>query len=138
MAQGFTNGHVKYRPEPVPVPSTNWGLARKSVWAIDLTNNLKFRDRLKHNLDWFRDCLRNRPRHCLRNRRGYSFRHRFGNWLRNWGWYRLRYWARNRFGYRARHRWRRRNFRQPRFGTGNLRAWKRSRVGKNHVTFLLS
>lgn len=133
MAQRFTSCCTKSdRPQPVPIAysSTKLRLARNSVWAIDLTNSVKLPCGLKPSLDRFRDCLRNRARHCLRNRRRNSFRHRFGNRLRNW--------RRNRFRYGPRHRWRCRNLRQSRFGTGNLRAWKRTRVRKNHVSVLLS
>lgn len=104
--------------------------ARNSVWAIDLTNSVKLPCGLKHNLDRFRDSLRNRARNCLRNRKRYSFRHRFRDWLRNW--------CRYRFRYGARHRWRCGNLRQPRFSTGNLRVWHRIGSGINHVSILLA
>ena len=120
------------------IPQTDVGLWENSVFAIDLTDNLKFPFPLKHNLNRFGDCLRNWARHCLGNRRWYCFRHRFRNWLRNWRRYRLRYHPWNEFGNGARYWWRCGYSRQPRFGTGNLRAWKRIGSGINHVSFLLA
>ena len=115
------------------IPQTDVGLWENSVFAIDLTDNLKFPFPLKHNLNRFGDCLRNWARHCLGNRRWYCFRHRFRNWLRNWCRYRLRYYSWNevRKG-GAGYWWRCGNSWQPRFGTGNLWPWKWIGSGINH------